>query len=166
MMTQCRRLWWITLIAAACCSMRPQAAVAQLEFLKSLWGGRQQPQSRFAGYQPLAEATQQAEQGDIAKSLKSARDAFKEGGAKEPFNDADAPTIAQNLLRLSKLWAEKNAPAGEVAEILRDIVLPLKPAGEVFPYATQWQLSYDVLMLSRPNARLLAPESISTELVR
>jgi hypothetical protein len=156
----------MTLIAAVCCLLQPQAANAQLDFLKSLLGGRQQPQSRFAGYQKLAEATQQAEQGDIAKSLQSAREAFKTGGAKEPFNDPDSMTIAQNLVTLSKKWAEKNAPAGDVAELLRDIVLPTKPVGEVFPYPTQWPLSYDLLLLSRPNARLPAPESVAAELVR
>ncbi|MBC7817401.1 MAG: DUF1583 domain-containing protein [Planctomycetaceae bacterium] len=151
---------------AVFCSIPQQAAVAQLDFLKSLLGGRQQPQSRFTGYQKLADATQQAQQGDVAKSLQSVREAFKEGGAKEPLNDPEAASIAQSLMSLSKLWTEKNAPANEVADVLREVVLPSKPAGEVFPYPMQWQLSYDAILLTRPNVRLPAPESVSAELVR
>lgn len=160
-----RQLCWLALIAVALCWM-PTPAMAQLDFLKSLFGERSQPQLRFTGYGLLAQAIQQAQQGNIVKSLQSVREAFKSGGVKEPINDLDVAQIAQTLMSLSKLWAEKNAPADEVAEVLRDIVLPAKPAGEVFPYPGQWQLSYDELLLSRPNARLPAPESVAAELVR
>lgn len=162
-MTRNQTAWYIAFVVAVWCWIQPTAAVAQLDFLKSLF--RPQAQPRFSGYQQLAEATQHAERGQIRESLNSTRAAFKDGGAKAPFNDPDAPTIAQNLMRLSKVWEEKNAPPGEVAEILRDVVLP-KPSDEVLPYATQWQGSYDILMLSRPNARMAALESVAAELVR
>lgn len=155
--------WFMALIVLACCWVQPSTAFAQLDFLKSLF--RQQPQQRFTGHQQLNEAIQHADRGEIANSLSSVREAFKNGGAKEQFNDPDSPVIAQTLVRLSKLWQEKNAPPNEVAEILREVVLP-KQSDAVLPYATPWQGSYDILMLSRPNARLLAMESVATELIR
>ena len=163
-MIRTQMAWYMALIVAACCWIQPPTAYAQLDFLKSLF--RPQPQQRFAGHQQLNDAIQQAERGELAKSLSSARDAFKSGGAKQPFDDPDSPTIAPNLVRLSRLWQEKNAPPHEVAEILRDVVLPKQIVDVVLPYATQWQGSYDVLMLSRPNARLLAMESVAAELIR
>ncbi|TXT32344.1 MAG: hypothetical protein FD138_2068, partial [Planctomycetota bacterium] len=166
MMIRYRSSWCAVLIAAAWCLMLVRPAMAQLDFLKGLFGGRQQPPSRFAGYGQLAQATQHAQQGDFAKSLQSVREAFKDGGAKEPIGDQDGVQMAQMLMSLSKLWAEKNAPPKDVAEVLSDIVLPAKPVGEVFPYPNQWQLSYDPMMLARPNARFAAPESVSAELVR
>jgi hypothetical protein len=142
MMSQFRRVWLAALVTLACCLVQSQRASAQFDFLKSLFDANQQPQARFAGHGQLGLAVQQAAKGEIKESLQSVRDAFQSGGPNEPLGDQDAMSISQMLLQLSRVWREKNAPAGEVAAVLRDAVLPLMPAGEVFPYPIA---SFDVV---------------------
>ncbi len=162
-----RHFWCLTLFVVVCCSTRPQPAMAQVDFLKSLLGGRQQPQqAMFQGHPQLAQSIEQAEKGDLKASLKFAREAFQDRGAKELFNDVDSRMIAPSLLRLSKLWTEMNAPPVEVAEFLRDVVVPLKPARRAFLFPAQSQLAFDVRVLNQQASRWPAPESVGAELVR
>ncbi len=162
------QLCLMAFLIATCCLSSPQSASAQFDFLRGLLGGKsQQPaQAVFQGHQQLQQATQAAEKGEIEESLKLAREAFKERGGKELFNDADAQFVGPTLLRLVKLWNEKNAPAGDVVEILRDVVVPRKPAGRVFAFPIQSQLTYDINIMNRREFRLPAPESVGAELVR
>lgn len=161
------RVWIAFLVSATCCAFPSQPAMAQVDFLKSLLGGRQQPQqATFQGHPQLAQSIEQAEKGDLKASFKFAREAFQDRGAKELFNDVDSRMIAPSLLRLSKLWIEKNAPPVEVAEFLREVVVPLKPAGRAFLFPAQSQLTFHVGTLNRQGSRWPAPESVGAELVR
>jgi hypothetical protein len=155
------------LLVVVCVLSRPQPVAAQLDFIQGLVG-RPRPALRaaFQGHEQLSLALEQADKGDIEGSLKAARAAFADRGSKELFNDLDVQTVGPNVLRLSNLWSEKNAPADEVALILRDVVLPIRPAGRIYTFPAQTRLTADVRALTRQNARIPAPESVGAELVR
>ncbi|HEY4259286.1 MAG TPA: DUF1581 domain-containing protein, partial [Schlesneria sp.] len=114
----------------------------------------------------MALALEQGGKGDIEGSLRSARAAFDDRGASEPFSDLDLRTVGPSLLRLIDLWSTKNAPADEVAQVLRDVVLPIRPSGRIYPFPVQTRLTSDVTALTRQNSRIPAPESVGAELVR
>jgi hypothetical protein len=154
-----------SLILATCSLLQPRMADAQFDLLQSLFQKRPQPQNLFAGYAQLGQATQQAEKEEIHESLRSVRDAFKAGGAREGLGNQDSMTITQMMVPLLKVWAAKDAPPGEVAAILRDIVLPVTPTNDVAPYATPWQPVSDPYLMARSNGRISVPESIAAEMV-
>ncbi len=139
---------------------------AQLDFLRNVFGGRPAAQQQpFAGFAVLNLALQEAQKGNIPESLKLAKDAFMGDGARNAANDPNATAISANLWQLCKIWKEKNAPAVDVAETLREIVLPSKFPTEVFPHTTHWQITYDPQLLLRPNAKVPAPKSVAAEMI-
>ncbi len=155
------------MLLVACVLSQPRTAAAQFEFIQGLIG-RPRPAVRaaFQGHEQLVLALEQADKGDLEGSLKSARAAFADLGAKEPFNDLDMQTVGLNVLRLSNLWDAKNAPPEEVAQILRDVVLPTRPSARIYPFPAQTRLTSDIRALTRQNSRIPAPESVGAELVR
>ncbi|MDB5348458.1 MAG: tetratricopeptide repeat protein [Schlesneria sp.] len=155
------------LLVVVCVLSQPRPVAAQPDYIQALIG-RPRPALRpaFQGHEQLSLALEQADKGDIEGSLKSARAAFADRGAKELFNDLDLQTVGPNLLRLSNLWSAKNAPVDEVAQILRDVVLPIRPAGRIYTFPAQTRLTSDVRALTRQNSRIPAPESVGAELIR
>ena len=159
------------LVAIVGCFAQPRLASAQLEFLKGLFGGKAAPAQPkafqpFRGHQALAQAVVEAESGDLAKSLTLAAEAFKDGGVNDPLEHPEAQAIAPQVLRLSKAWEAKGAKPADVVAVLIDVVLPSKTPGVVRPYAGQWPLNFDMSFMTRPNARVPAPESVGAELIR
>ncbi len=157
---------------AVACLMQPQLASAQVDFLKGLFGGKVAPAHQaksfqpFRGHQALSQAIVEAVSGNLAKSLTLASEAFKGGGVNDPLEHPESLTISPNVLRLSKAWAAKGVKPDEVVAVLIEVVLPSKTPGVVRPYVGQWPLNYDELYLSRPNGRVVAPESVAADLIR
>ena len=168
MMSRSDRLYLLTILVATCCMFPTERAFAQLDVIRGFFGVKTQQaqQAAFQGHQQLQQAVQAAEKGEIKESLIFAREAFKVRGDKDLFNDGDVQLIGPNLMRLVKAWSVRNAPPTEVAEILRDVVVPTKPAGRVFAFPTPSQLTYDINIMNRQASRLAAPESVGAELVR
>jgi hypothetical protein len=168
MLNRIGRYSWVMFLSVGLILSQSRPVSAQLDFIRGFLGGRSQPtpSATFAGHVQLARAIEQADKGDIKDSLQSARDAFASRRDKERFNDSDAQTIGQLLLRLSNLWREKNAPAADVAEILLDVVVPTTQARRVDAFPAQTRLSNDLRVLSRQDGRIPVPESVGAELVR
>ncbi len=170
MMTRSRKMALATVVATVCCLVQPQIVSAQFELLKQVFGGKPAAAPKayqpFRGHQQLSQAVTEAENGDVAKSLELAREAFRDGGVNDPLQHPEAQSIAPNLLRLCTAWESKGVKPAEVVAVLSELVLPTNAPGKVRPYTGQWSLNYDTGLITRTNDRIPAPESIGAELVR
>ncbi len=163
-------IFWTTLVAATCCFALPHPASAQLDFFKGLFGRKPATPARayqpFRGHAALNQAVTEAENGNVAKSLELATEAFRDGGVNDPLEHPEMRSIAPSVMRLSKVWETNQAKPAEVVAVLMEIVLPTQSPGKVRPYVGQWQLTYDTGYVTRTNNPIPAPESVGAELIR
>ncbi|HUQ69291.1 MAG TPA: hypothetical protein VM165_07210, partial [Planctomycetaceae bacterium] len=143
----------------------PEDAVAQFDFLQSLFGRRQATPTAFTGQQQLSQARVEAERGDVQKSAALVREALQTVTAPVPPGDPMSQSIAAQVIELSRMWSERQAPPELVAEVLRDVVLPPKSPAEVRPYALPWQSNFQSWNSLNSSLRDPQPRSVAGELV-
>ena len=70
-----------------------------------------------------------------AVSANASRTVIVRSGVSNEPADPIAPRVVDQLVELDSLWLSQKAPAPEVYEVLRDVVMPEARPNEVFPYA-------------------------------